>query len=129
MHHSTDRIAHTTAFVTPVVEQWLEREIAQWLHPMKDRSDDSSHHERMLLPQSYISLLTEEFMVQLCPCEEIIICKEETSSLLPTGTPGASSALPADMGASGCRVLGPTHDLFALCTDRHDVCCQGDSWY
>ena len=27
MHHPTDRIAHTTAFVTPVVEHWLEREI------------------------------------------------------------------------------------------------------
>ena len=35
-----DRITHTTAFVTPVVEHWLEREIAQWVHPMKDRSDD-----------------------------------------------------------------------------------------
>ena len=34
MHHPTDRIAHTTAFVTPVVEHWLEREIAQWVHPM-----------------------------------------------------------------------------------------------
>ena len=41
-------------FVTPVVEHWLEREIAQWVHPMTDRSDDPSHHERMLLPQSYI---------------------------------------------------------------------------
>ena len=30
MHHPTDRTAHTTAFVTPVVENWLEREIAQW---------------------------------------------------------------------------------------------------
>ena len=29
MHHPTDRIAHTTVFVTPVVEHWLEREIAQ----------------------------------------------------------------------------------------------------
>ena len=29
MHHPTDRIAHTTAFVIPVVEPWLEREIAQ----------------------------------------------------------------------------------------------------
>ena len=27
-----DRIEHTTAFVTPVVEHWLEREIAQWVH-------------------------------------------------------------------------------------------------
>ena len=30
--------------------------IAQWVHPMKDRSDDPSHHERTLLPWSYISL-------------------------------------------------------------------------
>ena len=54
MHHPTDRITHTTAFVTPVVEHWMEREIAQWVHPMKDRSDDPSHHERTLLPRSYI---------------------------------------------------------------------------
>ena len=48
MHHPTERIVHTTAFVTPVVEHWLEREIAQWVHPMKDRSDGPSHHERTL---------------------------------------------------------------------------------
>ena len=60
MHHPTDRIAHTTAFVTPVVDHWLEQEIAQWVHPMKDRSDDTSHHERTLLPRSYISLLREQ---------------------------------------------------------------------
>ena len=28
MYHHTDRIAHTTAFVTPVVEHWLERDIS-----------------------------------------------------------------------------------------------------
>ena len=39
---------HIPLFVTPVVEHWLEREIAQWVHPMKDRSDDPSHHERTL---------------------------------------------------------------------------------
>ena len=32
----------------PVVEHWLERKIAQWVHPMKDRTDDISHHERTL---------------------------------------------------------------------------------
>ena len=26
MHHPTDRIAHTTAFVAPVVDHWLERD-------------------------------------------------------------------------------------------------------
>ena len=50
MHNPTDRIAHTTAFVTPVVENWLEQEITQWVHPMKDRSDVPSHHEQTLLP-------------------------------------------------------------------------------
>ena len=40
MHHPTDMITHTTAFVTQVVEHWVERDIAQWVHPMKDRSDD-----------------------------------------------------------------------------------------
>ena len=30
MHHPTDRIAHTTAFVAPVVEHWLERELHDW---------------------------------------------------------------------------------------------------
>ena len=29
-HHPTDRIEHTTAVVTPVVEHWLEREIFFW---------------------------------------------------------------------------------------------------
>ena len=29
MHHPTDRITHITAFVIPVVEHWLEQEIAQ----------------------------------------------------------------------------------------------------
>ena len=57
MHHPTDSIAHTTAFVTTVVEHWLEREIAQCVHPVKDRSDDPSHYERTLLPRIYISLL------------------------------------------------------------------------
>ena len=60
VHHPTNRIAHTTAFVTSVVEHWLEREIAQWVHPMNDRSDDSSHHERTRLPRNYISLRTLE---------------------------------------------------------------------
>ena len=56
LYSPSHRIAHTTAYVTPVVEHWLEREIAQWVHPMKDRSDDPSHHERTVLPRSYISL-------------------------------------------------------------------------
>ena len=28
----TDRIAHIMAFLIPVVEHWLEREITQWVH-------------------------------------------------------------------------------------------------
>ena len=32
MHHPTDRMTDNTAFVTRVMEHWLEREIAQWIH-------------------------------------------------------------------------------------------------
>ena len=32
MYHPTDRIAHTMAFVTPVVKYWLEQELAQWVN-------------------------------------------------------------------------------------------------
>ena len=55
MHHPTYRITHTTAFVTPVVEHWLEREIAQWVHSMKNRSDDPSHHEQISTCQRFRS--------------------------------------------------------------------------
>ena len=46
--HRQDSTYHGLCYA--VVEHWLEREIAQWVHPMKDRSDDPSHHERTLLP-------------------------------------------------------------------------------
>ena len=39
MHHPINRIVHTTDFVTPVVEHWLEREIAQWVHHEGERGD------------------------------------------------------------------------------------------
>ena len=96
MHHPTSRIAHTTAFVTPVVEHWLEREIAQWVHPMKDRSDDPSHHERTLLPRSYISLVLTESRGEMgvgglvCICSKYYIKQATTWSVgqLHNGTGG-----------------------------------------
>ena len=50
-----DRLAHTMAFVTPVMEHWLEWE---WLSgsTMKDRSNNPLDNERTLLAWSYISL-------------------------------------------------------------------------
>ena len=45
MHHPTDRIAHTMAFVTPVVEHWLE--IAQLVHN-EGLINNPSHHEQKL---------------------------------------------------------------------------------
>ena len=45
MCYPTDRIAHTTAFVNPIVEHSLKREVAQWVrHDMRDQSNDPSHH-------------------------------------------------------------------------------------
>ena len=63
MHHPTDSIAHTTAFVTPVMEHWLERDIAQWVHHMKDRSNDPSEHEQTLLPRRVCGMLMLHVML------------------------------------------------------------------
>ena len=60
--HRQDSTYH--GFVTPVVEHWLEREIAQWVHPMKDRSDDPLHYERKLLPRSYKSIIKSNKYIQ-----------------------------------------------------------------
>ena len=51
--HRQDSTYHSLCYTS---HGSLEREIAKWVQPMKDRSDDPSHHERMLLPRSYISL-------------------------------------------------------------------------
>ena len=42
MHNPTDRITHTTAFVTPVVEHWLEQEI----HPLNEISYNNTTNKR-----------------------------------------------------------------------------------
>ena len=51
MHHPTDRISYTTAFLTPVMEHWLERVMAQWIHhegsirrPIAPRANARSDH-------------------------------------------------------------------------------------
>ena len=83
MHHPTDRIIHATAFVTPVVKYWLEREIAQWVHPMKDRSDNPSHNERTLLLWSYILLPTpHEDMLDLGGTKQCIVLLNSEHNLI-----------------------------------------------
>ena len=43
---------------------------SSWVRLMKDRSDDPPHHERTLIPRSYISLLWYE----LVKCREKTVC-------------------------------------------------------
>ena len=44
--HRQDNTYHSLCYTSRGA--LLEQEIAQWVHPMKDRSDDPSHHERTL---------------------------------------------------------------------------------
>ena len=79
---STDMIAHTTAFVTPVVEHWLEREIGpRWrIDPTTHRTmSENSYHGASLPNQLKTSLIawrkTEwpvDFLVQSQPIQ---ICR------------------------------------------------------
>ena len=72
MHHPTDRITHPTAFVTPVVEHWLEQEITQW-STMKDRSDDLSHHERTLVPMLLLMMTTTMMMMMMMMKKQLFV--------------------------------------------------------
>ena len=55
MHHSTERITHTATFVTPVVEHWLEKEIAHCVHH-EGSIQWTIESSADALPLSYISL-------------------------------------------------------------------------
>ena len=48
MDHPTERIAHTAAIVTPIMEHWLEPKKLLSGFTMRDRSDNKLHHEWML---------------------------------------------------------------------------------
>ena len=57
MHHPTSRIAHTTAFINPVMVHWLEWETAQCVHheglirwPITLWADDLPQREICTLP-------------------------------------------------------------------------------
>ena len=73
MHHPTARIANTTAFVTPVVEHWLDREIVQWVHPMKNRSDEIKQISTLIVINRFSPACTHPVIIlQLCIAQESI---------------------------------------------------------
>ena len=79
MHHPTDRIAHTTVFVTRVVEHWLEREIVQWVHPIKDRSDDPYDWNDAVANKLYsVKLVLEDWQssyMRYMKDEQLVLCR------------------------------------------------------
>ena len=46
--HRQDNTYHGLCYTSRRALAGLEREIGQWVHPMKDRSDDPPHHERTI---------------------------------------------------------------------------------
>ena len=85
MHHPTDRITHTTAFVAPVVKHWLEREIAQWVHPMKDRSDDPEQKKGNVLFNNILNT----FHSQICSIRREVKDLTASSELFPISSKGS----------------------------------------
>ena len=118
-----------TAFVTPVVEHWLEREIAQWVHSIKDRSADPSHHERTLLPRSYLSLheSVEQYVLTQVTTQSAVPRNRHSSELARLALAHAiwflSSAPPGNPTSSDCCVnsaLGKTwKTINEYCVKNH----------
>ena len=59
MHHPTGRITYTSTFVTQVVEHWLEREIAQWVH-------HEGSIRRSMAPWANALTCMKSFFIMLC---------------------------------------------------------------
>ena len=49
MHHLTDKTVYTMAFVTPVVECWLDKKIVQWVHLLLHHDTNMYNHSYMVL--------------------------------------------------------------------------------
>ena len=86
MHHPTDRITHTTAFVTPVVEHWLEREIAQWV----EATSASSEADPLILTQEtsvveLASQLQHSVTKKALSHRNLLICISRSSQCSTTG--------------------------------------------
>ena len=63
MHHPTDKIAHTTGFGTPVVEHWMEREIAHWVHQegSTHRTMDGHYTTELHLNSDHVRNILHQF--------------------------------------------------------------------
>ena len=65
MLHPTDRITHTTAFVTPGVEHWLEREIAQWVHHVGSIHEQNTYHRATSRSLIFDKCKNTDFILQI----------------------------------------------------------------
>ena len=71
MHHPTDRIAHTTAFVTPVVEHWLEREMASTLESNYTSVNNRDNKINLNTSFSYVMYLYVHACMRVCICIDV----------------------------------------------------------
>ena len=69
-----DRIINTTAFVTPVMEHWLEREIAQWVHREGSICQPTTPWANALTTELYLTLDWLGMAIILAQFESSWIC-------------------------------------------------------
>ena len=64
MHHPTDRIPHTMAFVIPVVEHWLEISVLDtWVPEYTPRGSLTRFDLELIACLTIVQLLTSEILV------------------------------------------------------------------
>ena len=90
MHHPTDRIVHTTAFVTPVVEHWLERVFYLMMHSMviKWQCRHLLHKNKGRKEMFYLRMHSTHFILQYYGVRDMVkyhTDSERGNPLLPHG--------------------------------------------
>ena len=82
MHHLTDRITHTTAFVTPVMEHWVEREIAQCVSNSSSSSSSSTDQLNSIRWGFWLLFFCGVVVLLFCYCFCLLFCSEMLQNLL-----------------------------------------------
>ena len=78
MDNLNDRIAHTTAYDTPVSEHWLVREINQWVHCEGSiRRTHRTKNERSYYGATSRSLSLNKTFPSFVPSAKVVLRKEQ----------------------------------------------------
>ena len=95
MHHPADRISHTTTFVTPVVDHWLERVLSQWVHHEGSIRRPNAPLANELTMDLHLAPRCDMDLVSINVFERCLVCVTVRQMQIPPSIKGHPAKSPA----------------------------------